>query len=239
MTESPQRVFWVTGAAGALGRAIAQMLAASGATVIVSGRTLDTLPPQSDRVRRVLVDVTDSESVRLAADNILITHKRIDGLVTCTTIPGFGDFLALKDQDWLAVLDTKLLGSIRPARAVLPAMIEQRGGSIVLISGRGGTVAPPQHLPGACANAALNLLAQGLATQYGSYGIRVNAVAPGPIASPRLEMMTKGIANASSALGGPGTPEDIAQAVAFLLSPAAAHITGTRLAVDGGRANLV
>lgn len=236
MTESERRVFWVTGASGALGYAIAEALVNTGALVIVSGRNLDVLPEESDQVRRLVVDVTNLNSVNSAAADILKMHRRIDGLVTCTTIPGFGDFLELSDEDWDAVINTKLLGSIRPTRAVLPAMIQQKSGSIVLISGRGGSVPPPKHLPGACANAALNLLTQGLATQYGPSGIRVNAVAPGPIASPRLELMTKGIANARSALGGPGAPEDVAQAVAFLLSHAAAHITGICLPVDGGRA---
>lgn len=91
-------------------------------------------------------------------------------------------------------------------------------------------------MPGACANAALNLLAQGLGTQYGRQGVRVNTVAPGPIASPPLEQMKARVAAATSALGGPGAPDDVAQAVAFLLGAQAAHITGIYLPVDGGRA---
>ncbi|MNN57169.1 4-formylbenzenesulfonate dehydrogenase TsaC1/TsaC2 [compost metagenome] len=82
----------------------------------------------------------------------------------------------------------------------------------------------------------MNLLAQGLATEYGERGIRINAVAPGPIESPRLELMKGRVAGSTSALGGPGAPNDVAQAVAFLLSDQARHITGICLPVDGGRA---
>lgn len=236
MTDLSQQVFWVTGASGALGQAIAEQLHGLGAQVVVSGRNLDTLPSERPCLQRLDVDVTDRQAVDAAAQAILLRYGRVDGLVTCTTLPRFGDFLSLQDEDWCDVLDTKLMGSIRPARAVLPAMIRQGRGSIVFISGRGGTVPPPRHLPGACANSALNLLAQGLATEYGQYGIRVNALAPGPIESPRLELMKTGVANARSALGGAGTPEDVAHAVSFLLGPNARHVTGICLPVDGGRA---
>lgn len=234
--ELDKQVIWVTGASGALGQAICEHLFRAGARVIASARTLETLPEERDKVRRLAVDVTDRQAVDMAAQLILEDYGRIDGLVTCTTIPRFGDFLSLPDEDWADVLNVKLQGSVRPARAVLPSMISQRSGSIVFISGRGGTVPPPRHLPGACANASLNLLAQGLATEYGQYGVRVNALAPGPIHSPRLDAMANGVAKTTSALGGPGTSEDVAAAAVFLLSPQARHITGACLPVDGGRA---
>ncbi|MEQ7918586.1 SDR family oxidoreductase [Xanthomonas sp. WHRI 1810A] len=234
--ELQQQVIWITGASGALGHAICEHLHRARARIIVSGRTLDTLPSARDGLERLALDVTDRLAVDAGAQQILDRYGRIDGLVTCTTIPRFGDFLSLQDDDWSDVLNAKLLGSIRPARSVIPAMISQRGGSIVFITGRGGTVPPPKHLPGSCANASLNLLAQGLATEYGQHGIRVNALAPGPIQSPRLEAMKSGVANARSALGGPGRPDDVAAAVSFLLSSQARHITGVCLPVDGGRA---
>lgn len=228
-------VYWITGASGALGHAIAWHLHRSGAQVVASSREIARVPVPSERWLSLAVDVTEEAAVGGAAGQIIERYGRVDGLVTCTTAPGFGDFHTLQDDVWATVLGTKLMGSVRAVRAVLPGMLAQRRGSIVMISGRGGSVPPPRHLPGACANAALNLLAQGLATQYGQHGIRVNTVAPGPIASPRLEQMKAGVATATSALGGPGRPEDVATAVAFLLSHQAAHITGTCLPVDGGR----
>lgn len=230
------KIVWLTGAGGALGQALAMHLQSLGAQVVVSGRTLANLPQAQAGIYPLAVDVRSSEQVNAAAQSILNTHGRIDALVTLTTIARFGEFLTLSDQDWFDVLDTKLQGSIRPARAVIPAMLEQGAGSIVFITGRGGSVPPPKHLPGACANAALNLLAQGLATEYGERGIRVNTVAPGPIESPRLEAMKNGVAGSTSALGGPGAPIDVATSVAFLLSEHAKHITGICLPVDGGRA---
>ena len=236
MTGIGPQVIWVTGASGALGTAITERLVGMGAQVVASARTQEGLPPAREDVLQLALDVRDNQAVERAAQAILARFGRIDGLVTCTTVPRFGDFLSLTDQDWDAVLDTKLMGSVRAARAVLPAMIGQGRGSIVFIGGRGGTVPPPRHLPGASANAMLNLLAQGLATEYGEHGIRVNTVAPGPIESTRLDQMKSQGAGARSALGGPGTPEDVADAVYFLLSPHSKHVTGISLPVDGGRA---
>jgi NAD(P)-dependent dehydrogenase (short-subunit alcohol dehydrogenase family) len=234
---SEQRVAWVTGASGALGQSIAAALRADGAHVIMSSRRGDAFSCDALGLEFVPLDVTDRPAVDAAAGHILERHGRIDALVTCTTVPVFGDFLALTDEDWDQVLNTKLMGSIRVVRAALPAMLAQGDGRIVLISGRGGTVPPPRHLPGACANASLNLLVQGLATSYGRQGIRVNALAPGPVVSPRLDaMQASATAGIHNALGAPATPQDVAGAALFLLSDAARHITGTTLHVDGGRA---
>ncbi|SAK84452.1 short chain dehydrogenase [Caballeronia pedi] len=233
------RVFWVTGAFGALGAATVTRLAQAGAHVIASSRNVDAqrfadLPS----VLPLSVDVADDRSVRTAFAQIEERFGRLDGLVTSTNVAAFGDFLDLTDDDWQRVIDAKLLGSVRPIRAALPRFIAQGRGAIVVISGRGGIAPPPNHFPGSSVNAALDLLVQGLGRKYGPQGVRVNAVAPGPIRSPRFDAMATTQAGDEptrlTALDGPGTPEDVAAAVTYLLSDDARFVTGTRLYVDGG-----
>jgi NAD(P)-dependent dehydrogenase (short-subunit alcohol dehydrogenase family) len=232
------KVFWVTGASGALGRATALLLADRGATVVASGRTIgETDFGDAARIDRLAVDVTDGASVTQALDALLARHGRIDGLVASTNVAAFADFLDLTDDDWLRVIETKLLGSVRPIRAVLPHLITQKSGAIVAISGRGGIDPPPQHFPGSSVNAALDLLVQGLGRRYGPDGVHANTVAPGPIQSPRFAAMADSADTRhmrATATPGPGLPADVAEAAAFLLSDAAKFINGTRLYVDGG-----
>lgn len=241
------QVAWVIGASGAIGQAIARVLAAGGAEVVVSARsqgTLDKLAAEiaaaggRTRVRRL--DLRNAADVDGAASEIVARSGRIDALVNSTSLSIFGDFLELSDQQWHEVLDTKLLGYVRSMRAVLPHMVKQGGGAIVNISGRGGRQPTPAHLPGGSANAAVNLIGKGLADAYQKHGIRVNTVAPGPIQSERFEKIR---ASNERVSGGPpprasldrmGRPEDVARAVSWLLSDAARHITGIVLPVDGG-----
>jgi NAD(P)-dependent dehydrogenase (short-subunit alcohol dehydrogenase family) len=234
------KVIWVTGASGTLGRASALKLAAGGATVVASARTVEATDFAGAEVHRLAADVTDTDSVNRAFEAILARHGRIDGLVTSTNVGRFGDFLDLDDAAWRDVFEAKLLGSVRPIRIVLPSLIKQGGGAVVLISGRGGIDPPPQHFPGSSINAALDLLVQGLGRRYGANGVRVNAVAPGPIQSPRLAGLRQAgeplPSSLQTAYPGPGLPEDVANAVAFLLSDAARFVNGTRLYVDGGGA---
>lgn len=233
------RVYWVTGAFGALGAATVRRLAEAGAHVVASSRHVDdTLFADLPRVVPLSVDVADDARVREAFSQIEERFPRLDGLVLSTNVGAFGDFLDLTDADWQRVIDAKLLGSVRPIRAALPRFIAQGKGAIVAISGRGGIAPPPNHFPGSSVNAALDLLVQGLGRKYGPHGVRVNAVAPGPIQSPRFASMASGQNDAEptrlTALDGPGTPEDVAAAVAYLLSDEARFVTGTRLYVDGG-----
>ncbi|WP_439816300.1 SDR family NAD(P)-dependent oxidoreductase [Zavarzinia sp. CC-PAN008] len=234
------KVIWVTGASGALGRATAVLLAERGATVVASGRSVASTDfGGAAGIDRLPVDVTDTADVTRAYAELIARHGRIDGLVASTNVGAFGDFLDLADEDWLKVIQAKLLGSARPARAILPALIAQGSGAIVLISGRGGIEPPPQHFPGSTVNAALDLLVQGLGRRYGPDGVRTNAVDPGPIQSPRMASMAdSGTVNIfrKTALAGPGLPIDVAEAVAYLLSDAAKFVNGTRLYVDGGGA---
>ncbi|HEX3952675.1 MAG TPA: SDR family oxidoreductase [Stellaceae bacterium] len=243
------RVAWVTGASGALGQAIARMLAAEGAEVFATSRRaepLEALAAEASGIHALPADVTDAASVTEAARHIAEAASHIDILVNSTTLPIFGPFEDLDDAQWLAVLDAKLMGYVRTMRAVLPAMAAREYGRIVNISGRGGRQPSAAHLPGSCANAAVNLLTKGLADAYGGKNIRINAVAPGPIESERLTRLVEAGRRTNQEEESPGRlrlatpiprlgqPEEIAEAVLFLVSDRSSYTTGTVLQVDGG-----
>ena len=251
------RVAWVCGASGAIGKAVATALAREGATVVVSSRSGAALEALASGLRQahggaaraLAVDVTSREQVDAAAQRIAQEFGRIDMLVNSTALSLFGDFLVLSDEDWLAVYQGKFFAYLRTIRAALPHMIRQHDGRIVNISGRGGhQPTMPVHLPGMSANAAVNLLTKGLANMYGNQGIRVNAVAPGPVASPRYDSIlqvnrqlqdaashaTKSEFNTAPTLNSQAQPEEIADVVLFLLSDRSRLMTGTILQADGG-----
>lgn len=229
------RIAWVIGATGAIGEAIARDLASAGATVIPSGRNaekLATLPGEA-----IQLDLSDRGSVDAAARQILGKHGRIDILVNSAALPTFGDFLTLSDEDWISVLQAKGVGYMRSIRAVLPSMLDRGKGVIVNISGRGGhQPGSASHLPGSSANAMVNLLTRGIANLYGPKGVRINAVAPGPVKTARYDA----IAAANLKLGHKpdssvvGTTAQIADIVRFLVSDQSSHLNGLILQADGG-----
>lgn len=240
-----ERVVWVIGASGAIGSAIARHAAAEGAQVIASGRSAEKLDVLTQAITHaghtacpLVTDVTYTQSIREAAEIILKKYKRIDCLVNSTSVSAFGAFEDLTDAQWEDVLDTKLMGYMRTMRTVLPIMRAQHCGVIVNITGRSGRQPSATHLPGGCANAAINLLSKGLADAYAKAGIRINTIAPGPIISVRLDQLQASTANfpgqTLQTFNQAGTPMDVAQACVWLLSDQAKHITGTNLAVDGG-----
>ena len=240
-----ERVVWITGASGAIGAAIAERACVEGAQVILSGRNIEKLEALAAKLVRdghtacaIQTDVTDQESIQTALEKILGRFARLDCLVNSTSVSAFGSFLDLSDHTWLDVIDTKLLGYMRTMRAVLPQMKSQGSGAIVNISGRSGRQPTTTHLPGACANAAINVLDKGLADAMSDFAVRINTIAPGPIVSDRfekLQSMTAEVAGQKiQQFKQAGTPEDVASATVWLLSDQAKHITGTVMAVDGG-----
>lgn len=229
------RLIWLIGATGAIGEAIAADLAAHGGRIVASGRNSEKL--RSMPYEALPVDLSSRRSVDDAAQQIVDRHGRIDILINTVALPTFGDFLDLSDDDWVSVLQAKGLGYMRSIRAVLPVMLKQGGGVIVNVSGRGGHQPnSASHLPGSSANAMVNLLTKGISNLYGRQGIRINAVAPGAVKTPRFDA----IAEANRKLGQPapsGTPAttaQIAQITRFLVSGMSSHLNGCVLQADGG-----
>jgi len=228
------------GAAGTIGQAIARLLSARGAVLALSGRhrsTLESLAGSLPGPAIVApVDLLQETSVREAAQAIKAELGPIGSLVTSVSISAFGEFLDLADGAFVEAMATKYMGAVRAMRAVLPDMIAQRYGRIVTLSGGSGTNPRPVHMPGGAANAALELLSRGVAMRYANDGVRVNVIAPGPISSPRMQAI---VASSNAAGQGDGErptgqPQDVAEAVAYLLGPRSNFVNGTVLKLDGG-----
>jgi NAD(P)-dependent dehydrogenase (short-subunit alcohol dehydrogenase family) len=236
---------WVLGASGAIGSAIATMLADCGVRVFLSGRNQTKLQEVCDRITQAggranvqALDATQSAAVDAAAEMIVREAGGIDILVNSTALPTFGKFLELTDTDWERTFQSKLMVYVRTMRAVLPSMIAAGGGTIINISGKAGRLPSPAHLPGGSMNAAINLLTKGIADAYQHQGVRANTIAPGPIASERLNALTAQLATISTAnpefMARKGEPEDVARAVAWLASPLSDYMNGIVLPLDGG-----
>jgi 3-oxoacyl-[acyl-carrier protein] reductase len=248
-----QRVV-LCGANGVLGRAIAKQLADEGATLALLGRSREAL----DKLARELAgtathatiecDLAEANSTDRAIEQAEQALGGIDVFISAAGAAQGGVFWEIDDAAWRSNLEIKLFGTIRALRAVTPRMVKQRNGRIVLVVGNSARQPEPRMLPGAAANAALLAIVRGLAEELGPHGVAINAVNPGPVRSSRWNTLMQAaaaregcsVAEAETrflektALRRLATAEEIATHVAFLASPAAAHLTGTSLTIDGG-----
>jgi len=227
------KVAVVTGGARGIGRVIAEWLVQSGADV----HSFDMAEPDvgGPHLHHHRVDVSDASSVTAALERI---PKPITMLVNNAGITRDKSLVKMSDEDWNAVLSVNLTGAFHMIRAVAPGMREAGGGRIVNITSINGLRGKFGQANYAAAKAGLIGLTKTAARELGPKGITVNAVAPGMVLTEMawtLPQEVRDKALGETLLGALTAPEDVAQAVLFLLSDAARAITGEVLRVDAGQ----
>ena len=239
------RVAIVTGSSRGIGRAVAIELARQGCRVVVNYRSeavaanevVEAIVNEGGLALAVQADVTIVSEAQALVDAAVAAFGTVDILVNNAGIARDMLLLRMDERDWDAVLDTNLKGAFLCIKAVQKLLLKKRSGRIINIGsvvGLGGNVGQANY---AAAKAGLVGLTKSLAKEFGPRNITVNLVAPGFIQTDMTaklgeELIAKALER--TPLGRLGQPEDVARAVAFLASDAAAYITGQVLCVDGG-----
>ncbi len=243
--EPMASVALITGAARGIGRAIALCLARPGLTLYLNditvgeeaARTQQEVAGKGAQAKLIQFNVADAGQVQQAVDEILKESGRLDLLVNNAGITRDNLILRMKEEEWDAVLAVNLKGAYNCMRAVSKAMVKQRFGRIINISSVVGVMGNPGQANYVASKAGLIGLTKAVARELASRNITVNAVAPGFIQTEMTESLPAKVKEemlAQIPLGRFGTPEEVAQTVAFLASEAAAYITGQVIHVNGG-----
>jgi len=243
------RVAYVTGGAGGIGRATCEAFFDAGYRVALTDLDRATseaaaagIDGSGERVVGLACDVSSTDSVDRAVAAAVERFGRLDALVNVAGVVGPGPSEELSDESWDRLISIHLGGSFRCSRAAFPALSATGAGSIVSISSIAGRTGFSIRASYCAAKAGIEGLTRALAVEWAKRGVRVNAVAPGHVRTPMLDhslaigSVTPEIVEARTnriPLGRYAQPEEIAAAVLFLSSPAASYITGEVLCVDG------
>ena len=250
----------VTGGGSGIGRGIADLLAALGAHVVLASRKLERVAAAAAEIiasggkaSAMAVDVRNADLVRTMVAEVSDAHGRIDLLVNNAAGNFYAPSETLSENAWKSVIEIDLYGTFFCSQAVLPVMKAQGGGSIVNISMTLHYRGWPLMAHATAAKAGIDALTKTLSLEWAKYGVRMNAVAPGPIPTEgvrkaftpppsadgvadvfAVEKAMESYATKMIPLRRWGSPADIANMVAFLASPGGSWITGAIMVVDGG-----
>jgi gluconate 5-dehydrogenase len=239
------QIVLVSGGSRGIGKAIAAGFSERGAHVIVTGRDARTLTDAAKEIARdrpvepIVCDVASTGGIQRLVKQVMAEHGRIDTLVNVAGVNRRKPALDVTEDDFDFVTDINLKGAFLLSQAVGRHMVMRRAGSQVNIASLNTDRPLRNVLPYAMSKAALGQMTRGLAMEWGSKGVRVNAIAPGFVLTDLTQklwadetMAAWGRANIPQ--GRLGTPEELVGAAIFLASPAAAYVTGQILYVDGG-----
>lgn len=250
------RVTVITGASTGIGRAAALAVAAEGGRVAIGARRGDALEAVAEEIRgrggdalAVPGDLVARAGVARLVDEAGARWGSVDALVACVGSTPLGGFDTLDDQMWQRAFETKFLASVRAVRAALPWFRKRGAGRAVLVVGNSAVSPSAGMVTSGAVNAALANVVAALARDLGPEGIGVVGVHPGPTDTARFEGLRalvareRGLAESAAAdwvrttipTGRVGSPAEVGQLIAYLVSPLAAQLTGTSVVIDGGQ----
>lgn len=247
MNHDQPATFCILGASGGIGAALAARLARPGATLVLAARREAPLEALAERVRSAgaeaivrTLDASQPSEVEACIEHAASARGRLDGVANCVGSIILKPAHQTSDDELERTLRLNLWSAFACVRGAARAM-RSSGGSVVLMASAAAVAGLPNHEAIAAAKGGVIALARSAAATYASQSIRVNCVAPGLVATPMASAITGNEASlrasiAMHPLGRIGTPEDVAPALAWLLSPESAWVTGQTIGVDGGLA---
>lgn len=250
MSETESRVTVITGGGSGIGKAVALRLAERGDRVCLCALNERGLTEAADLIRSssglaetAVIDVRDQSAVETWCGDVIVRFGKIDCLFSNAGVNARAFVAEMPLASWSLLLDTHVTGTFHCCQVVLRHMVGRKTGAIVITSSDFAVVGMPRAANYAAAKTALYSFTKSLALEFAPYGIRVNAIGPGPIDTPLIRA-GRTQAEWEEALRGfesrlpmrrLGRPEEVASVVEFLLSDRAAHITGQLLQPNGGQ----